>query len=472
VSAYIPREEDDELDLVVDVQSRGPVRRILHAAGIDRAIAFTVVGRGWAMVSGLVSAFVITAFLTSVQQGYWYTFGSILGLQVFFELGLTTVILQFASHERAHLEWTSDRRLAGDERIMRRLASVLRLALVWYGVAAVLLVVAVVPAGWWFFTTHEQGDVVWQLPWVLLGVTTAGVLFVSPILAILEGCGCVAEVALLRTVQAILGSLTVWFALAAGLKLYSVALTSTVTLVFAVAWLFIRYRRWFAALVRREPGDDGVGWRSEIWPFQWRIAVSWLSGFFIFQLFTPVLFAYQGAVVAGQMGMSISLAGAVGAMAMAWMSTKSPAFGMLVARRCWTELDHLFFRSAKQSFVAVSVGAGAAWGFIAVLTVAGLPMSERVLALLPLALLLGATVVNQIVFCEAIYLRAHKKEPFMWLSVVNGICIGLSTWLLGRYAGAVGVVAGYLLLSATLGLGGGTWIFWNKRREWHRAEVT
>lgn len=467
MSAYIPRDEDDELDLVVDVESPGPIRRILHVTGLDRAVAFTVAGRAWALVSGVVSAFVITAFLTGVQQGYWYTFGSVLGLQVFFELGLTTVILQFASHERAHLEWTSDRRLTGDDKVMRRLASVLHLALVWYGVAAVLMVVIVVPVGWWFFATHRQGDLVWQLPWVLLGLTTAGVLFVSPVLAILEGCGRVAEIALLRTSQAVLGSLTVWLSLAAGLKLYAVAVTSTVTLVFGIAWLVVRYRRWFVALVTRRTGGEGVGWRSEVWPFQWRIAVSWLSGYFIFQLFTPVLFAYQGAVVAGQMGMSISLAGAVGAMAMAWMNTKAPAFGMFVARRSWTELDHLFFRTVKQSFAAVVLGAAGAWCFVGVLTLAGLSVSQRVLPLLPLALLLGATVVNQIVFSEALYLRAHKKEPFMWLSVVNGVCIGLSTWLLGRSVGAFGVVTGYLVLTVVLGLGGGTWIFRRKRNEWH-----
>ena len=38
---------------------------------------------------------------------------------------------------------------------------------------------------------------------------------------------------------------------------------------------------------------------------QWKIAISWTSGYLAFQLFTPLLFRYQNATVAGQMGMTI-----------------------------------------------------------------------------------------------------------------------------------------------------------------------
>jgi hypothetical protein len=37
--------------------------------------------------------------LTAVEQGFYYTFGSVLALQVFVKLGLVTVIVQMASHE-------------------------------------------------------------------------------------------------------------------------------------------------------------------------------------------------------------------------------------------------------------------------------------------------------------------------------------------------------------------------------------
>lgn len=449
-------------------RTSGLVRRFTHFAGIDRAVAYTVAGRMWALLSGLVSAFVIVAFLSPVQQGYWYTFGSILGLQVFFELGLTMVILQFAAHEKAHLEWNGGRLLEGSETAKRRLASLLRLALKWYAVAGVLTICLILPVGWLLFSQKQvEENVAWQTPWLLLSVITAVSLFVSPIYAILEGCGRIREVAVFRTGQAIVGSLVVWLALALQINLYAVPLTSLATLTMGIAWLVVRYRGWFLDLIGTDVEEAGIHWWSEVWPFQWKIAVSWLGGYFVFQLFTPILFANSGAVVAGQMGMSISLAGAVGAMAMAWINTKAPFFGGFVARGDWSALDRLFFRTLRQSFAAVVVGATGAFGFVVMLRVAGLPVGERVLPLPALAVLLATTVVNQIVFSEAVYLRAHKQEPFMLLSVVNGASIGLATYVLGRLFGAMGMVVGSLVLTTVIGLGWGTWIFRKKRREWH-----
>ena len=114
-------------------------------------------------------------FLTPTQQGYYSTFGSFMGLQIFFELGLSLVLMQFASHERAGLEWTPQRTLAGDPVAKARLASLLRRGLVWYGVMALLVLLVVFPAGMVFFHHYAQAGtpVAWQGPWLFLSVGVA-----------------------------------------------------------------------------------------------------------------------------------------------------------------------------------------------------------------------------------------------------------------------------------------------------------
>jgi len=57
--------------------------------GVDRAIFFTVLTRGWNASAGLVTIFLVSHFLSPVLQGYYYTFYSLIALQVFAELGLT-----------------------------------------------------------------------------------------------------------------------------------------------------------------------------------------------------------------------------------------------------------------------------------------------------------------------------------------------------------------------------------------------
>ncbi len=307
----------------------------------------------------------------------------------------------------------------------------------------------------------------WQFPWVFVGLVTAGALLLSPALGVVEGTGRVAEVAFVRLVQGIALSCTLWVSLAAGVGLYAASLSGLASLLVGLCFILVRYRRLFANLMARSSKGGAVSWRDEVWPFQWRIALSVLSGYFIFYLFTPVLFAYRGPVEAGQMGMSLSIATAISAVALAWMSTKSAPFGALVAKRDWTGLDAVFFRTMGQSFAVCLLGCASAWVVLLQLNVANLSIADRLLPPTPFGLLLLATLVNNIVFSEAVYLRAHKKEPFLWLSVLGGFLTGLSTWLLGRSYGPMGMLLGYVSISALVGLGGGTIVFVSKRAVWH-----
>src|ERR1700685_156002 len=80
------------------------LRRVL---GLDKAIGFTVLARAWSSAAGLVTVALIARFLSPAEQGYYYTFGSLIALPIVFELGFSFVILQMASHERAHLTFSS-----------------------------------------------------------------------------------------------------------------------------------------------------------------------------------------------------------------------------------------------------------------------------------------------------------------------------------------------------------------------------
>jgi len=97
-----------------------------RSLGLDRAVIFTVLARGWTSLAGLVTVLLIAHFLTGAEQGYYYTFGSLVALQIVFELGFSFVILQMASHECAHLSLASDGTVTGSPMAHGRLASVLQ----------------------------------------------------------------------------------------------------------------------------------------------------------------------------------------------------------------------------------------------------------------------------------------------------------------------------------------------------------
>ena len=443
-------------------------RWLQHTLGVDRAIAFTVLARVWSSSAGLVTVLLIARFLTRQEQGYYYTFSSLVALQIVFELGFSFVILQMASHERAHLAISPNLDISGDPVAHRRLASVIQKSVRWYSAGAVLLAMFLLSAGSWFFSAHHQGSegVAWRIPWYANAIAATLTFQLDPVLSFLEGCGFVANVARLRFLQAALGSALAWAALVMHHGLFAPAMMIVGTASTAAVWLFGK-RKLLLGLLRFEPGADRIHWWKEVWPFQWRIAVSWLCGYFIYQLFNPVLFAYRGAVEAGQMGMSLSLANALQAVAISWLNTKAAPFGSLVAKRQFSELDHRFFRALWQSVSVFVAGSFVVMGGVLYLSAKHLRFADRILSPACIAGLLLVTAANVVVFGEALYLRAHKQEKFLLNSILGALLVTPSAYFLGRYYGAEGIVAGNLAIAFLVGLPLGAYVFLKYRRLWH-----
>jgi len=446
-------------------------RKATGVLGIDRAIAFTVLGRCWAAFSLPVTLFCVVHFLSVKEQDFYFTFDSLLALQVFFDLGIAFVVLQFASHERAHLEWTADGRLTGDPRHKARLASLLASANRAYSWSATLLFFCVLPAGFFFFRSCEEAaqPAAWRWAWASAVLVTALNLRLSPLLAFIEGCGRVADIARLRLFQQFLGALLSWVTFAWGGRLFAAPALNLGFLIVAALWLWFSKRRFLRDVLAARDNAVRIRWRQEVWPLQWRITVSWLSGFFIFRLVNPVLMKYQPTGTASRMGMTTKIIDAMSTVCASWMGTKAAPFGALIARRQFAELDRVFFRTLKQSYAVLLLGCAA---FVAIL--AGLihlhhPFSSRLLGLLPTCLLLGNALMGILVNAEAVYLRSHKQEPFMWLSVVSAFLTGTIAYVAGRYLGPTGVALGYFLLSLFFGVGAYTYVFRKKRRAWHAA---
>lgn len=444
------------------------VSRLRSLLGLDRATVFTVLARGWSSLAGLVTILLIAHFLTGAEQGYYYTFGSLVALQMVFELGFSFVILQMASHECAHLTISNDGEILGSSVAHARLASVLQKSVRWYSMAAVLMPCLLIPVGLHFFSANPQPgqQVAWRLPWYLVVLMASLAFQIDPLFSFLEGCGYVPQVARTRLTQAMLGSLLAWVAMLTRHGLFAPAMMIAGQAIAGITWLSTK-RQLLWPLLRFHAGEHRIQWWQEVWPFQWRIAISWICGYFVFQLFNPILFHYWGPVAAGQMGMSLNISNALMSISIAWVNTKAAPFGAMIARKEYVKLDQAFFRALTQSlFVCVS-GAAAVWGVVTYLYAVHTRFAHRVLSPLPFAMLLLAMILNHIVISEAIYMRAHKQEKFLVNSIMGAVLMLISSYALGKHFGALGMVVGYLIISIIVGLVVGTFIFLKYRRIWH-----
>ena len=421
----------------------GMTRKILHRFEVDRATLYAVSLRIWQLGAGGITALLIAAFFSREMQGYHFTFGGLIALQTFFELGLAVVVVNITSHEWARLKLTSDGTIEGSDEARSRLISLGRMLFRWYGTASAGFMILVGAGGAWFLA-ERQSEIAWQGPWWTLTVLSSALLWTLPFNAMLEGCNQVAEVHRMRIQQAVLGNLTTWIVVASGGGLWAAVFSAGIRLAIELWFLLVRYQKFFSAF-RSQPRGPIVGWKDELWPLQWRLGLQAVAGYFAFSIFSPVMFHHHGPVVAGQMGMTWVLITALQAAAIAWVQTRAPRFGVLISRHEYSELDHLFRRLTAISTIMICCGGAAICVMVVVFNRTDFVLADRILSLRPIAIFVVASVIFHIPHCLDLYIRAHKRDPVTAVNVLGSALIGYGVWMLGERFGPEGAAWSYLL---------------------------
>lgn len=445
------------------------IKNILIFFGVDKAIGYSVLARVVQALGGVISLFFIALTLNINEQGFYYTFGSIIAIQIFFELGTNSIIVQFVAHETAHLKWNSKTKLTGSIQHLSRLSSILKLCLKYSTLLAIFLFLTLQIFGYIFFKTFnsQEFDVTWEYPWFLLVLSTSLLFIINPVLAFIEGLGKVKEVAVLRFFQQIIYLPSLILVLILGGKLWALGIASILTFIFLFSSLYFSKYRVILTNIYKSINQWRINYMQEIFPFQWKIALSWISGYLIFQLFNPVLFATEGSKIAGQMGMTMVAITGISSISISWINTKVPLFSRLIAKNNFFELDKVFNKTIRQLSIINLI---LTLGFIIFISLSiyfKLEIADRFLDIWLIIVIGIASFFNQFVFAWAAYLRSHKKEPFLINSIVLGILIAISVFVTANFYGVTGVVIGYSVLTLFLGVPWAYYIFQNKKREWH-----
>lgn len=471
-----------------DFRPDGPVRenrliRLARRAGVDRAVAFAILARVWQLLTGPVTQFLIVVNFSRSTQDYYYAFGSLLGMQIFVELGLHVVIISVSSHEWAGLSLV-DGRITGAPAARSRLVSLGRLMLKWYAAAALLFALLMSMAGWAFFTNTiaysaslsaledrpVREAVSWTAPWIALVLVNAMQLTTLPFTAILEGCHQLSVMNRIRFWQGITATILVWCAVCTGTGLWALTVSAMVRLTGDLYLIAGPFREFFRAFLS-PPEREFVDWKREILPLQWRIAIQgvvlWLAG----QLPLLMVFRHLPEGDTTRLGMTWTILTAIQTAAFAWVETRRPVFGSLIAVRRYSELDSLFFRQVRTS-AGVLVGASLCF----TLCVYGINrrdewlfvrLSERLLPVTETALLSAGFIAYLPAMCASIYVRAHKRDPFLIASTISNLSVAVCQLIAGWKYGVPGIVTGYFLAIALLQTPWLLIIWWKVRREWH-----
>ncbi|HKT36621.1 MAG TPA: hypothetical protein VJR03_17480 [Nitrospira sp.] len=416
--------------------------------GIDRAVLYALLSRSWRAIAGLISIVLIARLLAPETQGYFYTFQSLIALQVFAELGLLLVVVNITSHEWSKLQLNEAGQIVGDPTALSRLVSFGRKLASWYAMAAAGFVLFVAPGGAWFLAQKGIAEE-WLAPWLLTVVFQGALLWMAPFQALLEGCNQVVPIQRFQFWQGVIANALLWICLASGAGLWSVAALVGSQAASSAYYLWVVQRPFFLPF-HHPPSGPGIDWKVEVWPMQWRLAVQGVVNYFIYSLYTPVIFYYHGAVEAGRFGMTWQIFNSLQFFGLAWVQTRVPRFGMLIAQRDFTSFDMLWRRTVLLAIGVFAVGMGGFLFFQILLNHFDVEFGRRLLGADMTLLLLPTGLLAMWVQCAASYWRAHKAEPVGFGAAIPGVINGALVWWWGRNHGAAGAIAAYLIMLATM----------------------
>jgi len=148
--------------------------------------------------------------------------------------------------------------------------------------------------------------------------------------------------------------------------------------------------------------------------------------------------------------MTWSLINVVGMVATSWLVPRIPQFGIFIAQKKYKELDKFFWKITKIVSILIFLSSLIILFFIYIINKFNFPLASRLLTPFVTALLLIAQALVVFSMPFSSYLRAHKKEPLMILSVLSGLSIGFATLLLSKYCTVREVAIGYLVVTVII----------------------
>lgn len=359
-----------------------------------------------------VAALLVIWRTSPTGQGFYFTFISFGILLQLCDFGLSYASLQAASHLLA----------IGRTGEIRALAT---RALLINACVTVIMGAGVAGLGWWLFARDPGGVTGWMAAWFLF---IAGVGFnhlTAPYIFIVEGGVSVSRAWRFRLIQELASGAALLAVLWAGYGLWSLVAYYWTRCILAVAWMKL------APLGSATGSDEPLTmhrWRTELWPFQWRVGLSAVSSYLVFQAFGLILFALRGSAESGRFALSLSVMNAIVMVTTAWPISQAAHFGVLLGRRQGRDLSSRWARLLAQSTAFAAVGALAAIvAFVALRALVPEAM-DRFAGATTTGLLVASAVAHHVIACFSVVLRSERRDPLLVLGIVSGVVtLGLMT---------------------------------------------
>lgn len=419
--------------------------------GLDGTFAVNLATRMWTLAFGPVLLGVLVYRLTLAEQGFYYTFISLIGLSVFLDMGFSRAIQVFTSHEFANLRLTKGRPMEGEARHLSRMADFGKAVLLAHLLLALVAGGLIGAMGEVMFRREDAAGIAWRGPWWNLSFAAAASFLILPMTTMLEAAGHVRHMAWVKLARQVAAGMALLSALLGGMGLGASAISAWIGFALAMGLVAIPFRAFWEQLCGGN-ARRGFGLLRELAGYQVRIAVGWAAGYFIFSIMTPIAFAAIGAEDAAKVGLTWQIMGIVSSIAFSVIQAKTPGLGSLIGKGRADEALEIN-RRATRGALAIAA-AGYALILLGMWAVRSSDSSlwpafvtdivDRMLPALPVALLAVAEIAKLQMLGLMSFVRSLKVEPFMPMLVTLAILVPAACWALASRFGVEWLCMGYV----------------------------
>ena len=424
----------------------------LKKFGFDRTIGLGLVSQLLRFITGPVTAFLLIKYLSPVNQGIYYTIGSISALQIIFESGMGQCILKATSSR-----FTGNGYLLSKTRILRvedrsSVGPVFCFAVKFFTRLAILFICVTGIASYIFFKkTILLDHEVFTASFLSIVGTAMSMLLIS-VSGILEGLQQIESVFKARLVCSIAQFLTIVASLVCGLDILTVGIVSIIA---PITFLIFIVKNWpgFLQELWKSGRGQRLKWKVEIWPFQKQMIINSFCAYAAWSFATPLIFKIVNPVAAGQYALNWGILRSISGVAGSWTYTKLGILGQLIQQGNHEEVSRQIRKLTLQGLAVFIAGS---FAYVIAILILNFITPDYALRFGSVSLVIILAVINLLqlfLLMRSHYMHAYGVDGFVnWTLITTILTICLQIHIAPDY-GAFGVALcalGSLLLMVCL----------------------
>jgi len=245
------------------------------------------------IIGGPLTILFVSSELSNEELGFYYVFLSLVATRQFFEMGMSNVLKQYYSHNASEIK-------------CKFREEIYSFSIYWYSLVAILFSIFGVFLGWVNFQSYD-GEINWEMPYYFLMITSALQLIRMIVTTYMDGNQFQEKLHKIEIVTSLVQMLSLWFCLKSSFGLYSIALSQIVSII--VFFLVINFfSNWERPKYKESDFNSLRVTFRKVWPLLHKVTLVSFFSFLYWNAFNLIAFNVLGAVEAGVIGLSFSMA--------------------------------------------------------------------------------------------------------------------------------------------------------------------